>query len=232
MPFTLDNIVPWGRSYSEYKRMFALTDGDLGGTIISCADGPASFNAEASKRGCRIVSVDPIYGFSAEEIHQQMEATSPEMAEQTRKNQAEFIWKEFKSVEDLVQARMNAMRVFLADYEIGLSEGRYVQAELPALPFSDDSFNLALCSHFLFLYSHHLSEEFHLKAIREMCRVAKEVRIFPLVALGSGKSNYVDSVTNILEQTGLKIEIVRVPYEFKRGGNQMMRIRTDSGKEY
>ena len=43
--FALDQVVPWGRSFDEYRRMFALTDADLSRVILGCGDGPASFNA-------------------------------------------------------------------------------------------------------------------------------------------------------------------------------------------
>jgi hypothetical protein len=72
--------------------------------------------------------------------------------EQTRLNAGQFVWDAIPSVEDLGRVRMAAMRGFLEDYEQGKSEGRYVDAELPALPFPDASFDLALCSHLLFLY--------------------------------------------------------------------------------
>ena len=49
--FTLDEVVPWGRSFDEYRRMFALTDRELGLKIVDCGSGPASFNAEATRRG-------------------------------------------------------------------------------------------------------------------------------------------------------------------------------------
>ncbi|MEM6717567.1 MAG: SAM-dependent methyltransferase, partial [Cyanobacteria bacterium P01_C01_bin.147] len=45
MAITLDTIVPWGRSYAEYVAMFNLTEADLAGRILGCADGPAAFNA-------------------------------------------------------------------------------------------------------------------------------------------------------------------------------------------
>jgi hypothetical protein len=66
--FTLDQVVPWGRSYEEYRQMFALTDGDLGLRVLGCADGPASFNAEATSRGHLVVSADPLYRFSVNDI--------------------------------------------------------------------------------------------------------------------------------------------------------------------
>ena len=72
------------------------------------------------------------------------------------------------------------MEVFLRDFERGKTEGRYLPQELPKLPFADGEFDLALCSHLLFTYSGQLSADFHAQAVMEMCRVAKEVRIFPL----------------------------------------------------
>jgi hypothetical protein len=46
MAFRYENVVPWGRSYEEYLRMFGLGPDDLKGRILGCADGPASFNSE------------------------------------------------------------------------------------------------------------------------------------------------------------------------------------------
>lgn len=49
--------------------------------------------------------------------------------------------------------------------------------ELSQFPFSDNEFDLALCSHLLFTYSDLLSLEFHLEAIAELLRVARNVAI-------------------------------------------------------
>ncbi len=84
---------------------------------------------------------------------------------------------------------------------------------------------MALCSHFLFLYTSHLGEAFHVSAVREMCRVATEVRIFPLLKLGGSPSPYVDAVADDLRTSGYHVLVETVQYEFQRGGNQMMRIR-------
>jgi hypothetical protein len=83
---------------------------------------------------------------------------------------------------------------------------------------------LALCSHFLFLYTTQLGAAFHRSAIREMSRVAAEIRIFPLLALGARRSPYVDWVANEFTNQGFTVSIEDVPYQFQRGGNQMMRI--------
>ena len=138
------------------------------------------------------------------------------------------MWDTIGSVDELGRVRMQAMRHFLADYARGKTEGRYVFAALPSLPFDALSFDLALCSHFLFLYSTQLGEAFHADALDELCRVAHEVRVFPLLALGGQPSPYVTSCTERLRASGLDVSIERVPYEFQRGGNQMLRIRRES----
>jgi len=81
------------------------------------------------------------------------------------------------------------MEDFLADYPAGRSEGRYVDAGLPSLPFEDNRFELALCSHLLFFYSEQLSLDFHVQAVRELCRVAGEARIFPVLELEARESS-------------------------------------------
>ena len=227
--FTLDQVVPWGRSFDEYRRMFALTDGDLDRRILGCGDGPASFNAEATRCGHRVVSCDPIYRFGRSQIEERMAATCDQVLAQTRLNADEFVWGDrIRNVEELGRVRMAAMQAFLDDFEAGKRAGRYVDAELPRLPFDDGAFDLGLCSHFLFLYSTQLGEQFHRAALHEMSRVASEVRVFPLLALGSQRSSLVDGCLDDLNRSGYQVTLERVPYEFQRGGNEMMRIRLRS----
>ena len=217
--------MPWGRSFDEYRRMFGLSDDDLGLRIIGCGDGPASFNAEATRRGARVVSCDPIYRLETAQIRDRIGATCDQILDQTRQNADEFVWDAIQSVEHLGRLRMAAMDDFLDDFGPGKAQGRYVDAELPALPFADKAFDLALCSHLLFLYSDQLGESFHRSAIREMSRVAVEVRIFPLLALGGRQSPYVAGTVAELRDSGFDVSVEQVPYEFQRGGNQMMRLR-------
>lgn len=224
MRFELSRVLPWGRSFDEYVAMFDLTAEDLNKRILGCADGPAGFNAELNRRCGRVVSCDPIYRFTREQLSTRIEQACDEIIEQTRKNESNFVWSSIRSVEELRDVRMSAMESFLADYDNGKKQGRYVDAELPALPFDDNAFDIALCSHFLFLYSDRLDLEFHQESIRQMCRVANEVRIFPLIDLDLRPSPYVQPITHSLEKDGFSVSIERVPYEFQRGGNEMLRI--------
>jgi len=225
MGFTLDKVVPWGRSYDEYLAMFALTKTDLTRHILGCGDGPAGFNAELTRRGGRIVSVDPIYAFDATQIKKRISETREKVLTQLRNNHNDYIWDAIASIEELERVRMAAMDTFLADYDNGKRKGRYIDGELPTLPFVSGVFDLALSSHFLFLYSMHLSAEFHLQALREMLRVAREVRIFPLITLDGMPSPHLGFVTESLSKQGYRIEIKPVLYEFQRGGNEILVVQ-------
>jgi hypothetical protein len=112
--FTLDEFVPWGRSFDEYRRMSALSDADLCGRLLGCADGPASFNAEATRRGARVLSCDPLYQWTPHHIEARLEATYSRVLSETQKNTDGFVWTTVHAVEELGRVRMAAMRTFLS----------------------------------------------------------------------------------------------------------------------
>jgi hypothetical protein len=148
--FTLHQVVPWGRSFPEYRRMFALSDADLKLRILGCADGPASFNAESTRRGTAVISIDPLYRLDTKTIRDRIAATYDQMLEQAQRNRQQFVWDMIPSVEELGRTRIEAMQAFLDDYDLGKREGRYVDAELPSVAFPDKSFDLALARIFSF----------------------------------------------------------------------------------
>ena len=225
MDFKLDNVVPWGRSFDEYLRMFNLTKADLKKKILDCAGGPAGFNAKMSSLGNQIISCDPIYQFTAEEINKRIQETAPIIVEGLQTSLEKFVWQKIKSPQQLLEVRMAAMNQFLADFPTGKREKRYLNHQLPSLPFPDNSFDLALCSHFLFTYSDQFSFDFHLAAILELCRVAKEVRLFPLLENFTGiDSPYVQGVVNQFREKDYEVRVEKVDYEFQKKGNQMLQI--------
>jgi len=224
MGIAYDSVVPWGRSFDEYVRMFGLSDSDFSKKILGCGDGPASFNAGMYQRGKRMISIDPIYQFSRSQIRKRIDETYEEVVRQTSGNKDRFIWTTFSSVDELCRTRMEAMDEFLADYETGLRENRYCFAELPHLPFENDVFELTLSAHFLFFYSDNLDEEFHVRSIDEMLRVSDEVRIFPIVDLNAETSRYLEQVYNHFSSKGVTITEEKVDYEFQKGGNVMVKF--------
>lgn len=133
-----------------------------------------------------------------------------------------WVWTYHNNPQRLKENRIRVMKKFVSDLESGQKTGRYVTGQLPELEFKDREFDIALCSHFLFLYSGLFSYEFHLAGILEMLRIADEVRIFPLLTLEVKKSDYVGRVMADLEQLGYTVAIKQVDYEIQKGGNEMM----------
>ena len=228
MVMKLEKVTPLGRSLEEYWLMFGLTERDLDKKIIGVGDGPASFNAEMKELGNNIVSVDPLYVFSGEEIEEQFNAVVDDVIEQLKSSPDDWTWTYHTSPEHLKLHRKQAIIKFLRDYEKGKAEGRYVTGQLPSLDFQDDAFDIAICSHFLFLYSQQYDYEFHRDSIFEMLRIAKDVRIFPLLDLKLNLSPHIKAITDELKSAGYKVEIKKVQYEMQRGGNELLIIRKEN----
>jgi hypothetical protein len=222
----LKNIVPWGRSLSEYQKMFSLSDTDLKLNILGCGDGPASFNSEVNCLGGQVVSIDPIYQFSSEQIRSRIKEVYPQVMEQVSTNKDDYVWNNIKNPEELGRLRrlrMSAMETFLSDYENHKDSNRYINASLPTLPFPDAEFDLAVCSHYLFLYSEHVDLEQHILSMKELCRVSNEVRVYPLLSISSNKvSPHLEPVITELERNGIDVALVAVNYEFQKGATKML----------
>jgi hypothetical protein len=220
--------IPLGHCLDEYRGMFSLTPSDLDLAILDCAGGTASFNAEMNRQGQKVISCDPHYQRTPAEIDALIQEAYHTVIDFPPEIYAYGGDNYFESEEQLRSVRRNATQEFLEDFPSGLQEGRYVNASLPDLPFKNGQFDLALCSHFLFTYPH-LSEEDHLEAITEMCRVAKEVRVFPLLGGSSGvESEHLNPILTELRNRSFHVETPPVDYEFQIGGNEMLRVSQES----
>lgn len=204
--------------------MFELSDSDLTQTILDCGGGPASFNAEVTQQGGKVISCDPIYQFTRQQIAARIDEIYPLLMREMTLNHHTFRWDVLKSPQYVGEIRMAAMREFLADFDAGKAAGRYLNESLPSLPFADKAFGLALSSHFLFLYSQPLSFDFHIAAIREMLRVAREIRIYPLTQMGGGLSPHIDGVIEIFRTEGRDVRRVPTDYEFQHGATEILTI--------
>ncbi|MEM7221492.1 MAG: class I SAM-dependent methyltransferase [Pseudomonadota bacterium] len=228
--FETDRVLPWGRNRVEYSAFFDLGDLAPPRRILDCAGGPSSFAAEMAEAGFEVTATDPLYRLSEARIASAIEEARQVMTAGVRAAWGRFCWHDYGSPEGLEATRLSTMKFFLEDYEEGQFAGRYVPAALPDLPFADDSFDLALVSHFLFTYSDQLDLAFHQAALAELLRLAPEVRIFPLLDLEGGISRHLVPLRESLNAKGLFSEVRMVPYEFQRGGNRMLRVRREAPK--
>ena len=72
-----------------------------------------------SRQGHRVVSCDPLYHLTADQIKERIDATYDEVIQQTRQNEEKFVWDLITSLDELGRLRLEAMSDFLDDYNGG-----------------------------------------------------------------------------------------------------------------
>ena len=210
-----------GRTFAEYRRMFDLAAGDLDGrAVLDCGGGAGAFTAAAAELAGRAVAADPLYGPPAATLEPELSAAVETNVAQLREKRDLFVWDVYGDVETRGRYLRAATERFLADY--AANPGRYVAAAVPSLPFVAGAFDLALVANLLFLYDDRLDLAFHLAAVRELVRVAGEVRVFPLSSLDATRSVLVDPFVDRLRADGLSARFESVPYEFQPGATEML----------
>lgn len=224
--FDFGGAVPaWGRSAAEYEAFFALSDVPSSARVLDCGGGPSSFTAEWGGKGRLVVAVDPVYRFSGRSIEADFQSTSARMLKGAREAYARFIWDDYESPESVVRLRRDVLTTFLRDFRSAAATGRYVSGKLPDLPFRSKTFDLVLCSHLLFLYSAEFDTETHISYLRELLRVGREVRVYPLLDMAGNRSRHLDRTIQKMTDRA-DVEVVPVPFEFRRGDTNMLRLTT------
>ena len=223
----LPSVSFFGRTLAEYAKFFSLDVAALKQRdVLDVAAGPSSFVAEACARGVDAVAVDPLYGCSADALTAHVQLDYARMLAQMRAKPALFRLKSFPSLAAAEEDRRAAAQRFLADYAAHFAHGRYVGGVLPRLPFFDDSFDLVLCAHLLFIHAKQFDFEWHLAACRELARVsAGEVRIHPVCGADGRPYSKLAALRRELRAGGIESEVVRVDYEFFVGSGSMLVLR-------
>jgi len=220
----------FGRTFEEYTRFFALDPAALRGrAVLDVAAGPASFTAEACRRGIDAVAVDPLYDRPQAGLASQIREDYARMFLQMRAKPRLFRLKAFASLDEAEADRRAAASRFLADYEGNIRHGRYVRASLPLLPFLDGAFDLVLCAHLLFLHAARFDFAWHVTACAELARVSNgEVRIHPVCGPDGKPYEELDRLRSELGNLGITSAVVKVNYEFFVGSGSMLVLNPQS----
>ncbi len=225
--FTLTSIAFFGRTFEEYLGFFALRPHNLRGRrILDVAAGPSSFTAEARGRGLDATAVDPLYGLSAEALSIYVDADYRRVVGEMRRSASLLHFGTFSDVDAAEASRRSAAARFLADYEAGFAQGRYVGGSLPRLPFADRSFDTVLSAHFLFTYCRHFDFDFHLEGCAELARVsAGEVRVHPLCGPDTRPYPELSRLRSGLKARGIRSGVVIVPPQLFGGNNATLVLK-------
>jgi SAM-dependent methyltransferase len=214
----------WGHTRDEYREMFDLTPGDFNTRLLEYGCGPSAINAELHSDTRSVVSCDPLFALDKSTLVSKTALVFEDAIERMKKEHDKFDFTRYGSLEALVNKRQQGMQEFFADYERGHSEKRYLPVVDYTLPFADFSFDLALSSHYLFADLEEQGVDFHLQVLQELARVAKEVRIFPLIDREGQPSPVLGPVLLGLQAGNYGVEVREVPYHLQVKGNAMLRV--------
>jgi SAM-dependent methyltransferase len=220
----LSTVSFFGRSLEEYTQFFSLDLAALRGrAVLDVAAGPASFTAEACRRGVDAVAVDPLYGCTSHALATHVQLDYAKMIAQMRAKPGLFRLRSFGSLAAAETDRRAAAQRFLNDYDAHFVHGRYLGASLPRLPFLNEAFDLVLCAHLLFIYARRFDFAWHLAACCELARVsAGEVRIHPVCGADGRPYPELARLRRELLAQGVTSEVVKIDYEFFVGSGSML----------
>jgi hypothetical protein len=204
----------WVYSLADYRQIFDLTDQNLQKTLLDFPGGISSVNAELHALGKNIVSADPIYNLSL----QAMQTKVKQILDELIANLGEH-----EHAETIILQWRQSTELFLADYELGKKQGRYRVQTLPPFDNVEQTFELLLCPDFLF--DSLISLEFSSQDImNELCKLAAEVRIYPLPEAKTAVAAELGPIMLAFQQRNFGVEIRAVNYPIRNHNNAMLRI--------
>lgn len=217
-------LVLWGHDVADYRDMFDLSPAEINTSILEYGCGPSAVNVSQMRSGHSLVSCDPLFVLDKDTLSSKSIMIFADMAEEIKNEEHLFDFSRSGGLEPLLVERQQGMKQFFSDYEQGKLENRYIGITDYHLPFSDFTFDFALSSHYLFADLDNQTVESHLAVIRELARVAKEVRIFPLIDRLGKTSEFLNPVLLSLQQENYGVEVREVAFHLHKSGNAMLRV--------
>lgn len=211
----------WGHTATEYQKMFDLEI--FPSRILEFASGISTLNLELSKRA-EVRSLDPRFALDADTLRCKAELIFHDMKDCIEHYQERYDFKAYNGLDAFMQTRYDGMQRFFGDYELGLTQGRYRAINELTLPYQDFYFDLALSSHYFFAGLAEQDLAFHIQMLQELARVAKEVRIFPLIHSDGRTSSELGPVLLALQQAGYGAEVRSIADPIEPDGNAMLRV--------
>lgn len=220
----MNQRVFWGHDLDDYMEMFDLAPADFKGSILEYGAGPSALNRDLLDVSARCVSCDPLFVLDYDTLKIKTALVFQNMIDQVIVEQTNFDFSKEGGVEGLIKQRREGMERFFLDYPKGKRQKRYFPVQTIDLPFKDFEFDYVLSSHYLFSGLDGQNETFHVALIQELARVAKEVRIFPLIDSFGNPSPFIGPVLLALQQKNYGTEIRSVAYHLQKKGNAMLRV--------
>ncbi len=225
--FVVSHVVFYGRSLHEYYALYELTDADMAGKkILDCAAGTASFTAEATAKGYDVIACDPMYGQDADVLRRTAMDDIEHVMKRLKATKDDFNWDFYGDIEGRRNSAKKGFFRFIEDYTTTNDDNRYINAALPKLPFADNSFDIVLCGHFLFLYADRFPPGFTETAIDELIRICRgDLFIYPLHKMGEDAQGDKHGIVERLTGMGINATVRQAGLQFRKGADSYLAIK-------
>ncbi|MDP3562839.1 MAG: hypothetical protein Q8R83_11755 [Legionellaceae bacterium] len=217
-------LVLWGHHLDEYRDMFNLSESDLTKRFLEYGCGATAVNFEFRNFASKCISCDPWFALDKKILTQEINQNFEQRLEEFKNKNQIFDLSRYRTLDNLIAYRREGIAAFLSDYDQGRVDQRYLAAFDAPLPFEYEAFDFALSAHELFAGLAHQTVEYHVQIIQELARVAKDVRIFPLVDAQGIPSPLLGPVLLGLQQAHYGVEVRDVSYHLQPKGNAMLRV--------
>ncbi len=213
----------WIYNLNDYRQIFGLTDEELHKTVLDYPGGISSVNAELYAQGFKIVSASPSYRLAFKEMQERAKEILQKKIVYLHQHLEMLSNPTPEVVNEVIGRWQISAEQFLADYERGKKQGRYLPLEGP--PFTDltQKFELLLCTDFLFNQSHEtpLSAQ---EIMNELCKLSSEIRIFPLPDAKTPVAAELGPIMLLFQQSNFGVEVRAVNYQLRTDANAFLRI--------
>jgi len=213
----------WVYSLADYRKIFALTEQDLQKEILDYPGGISSVNAELYALGQVIISADPAYQLSAKEMQDYAGQTLESAINYLRQHPQLLSAGNEAAMSTIIEGWRRSTEQFLADYEMGKKQGRYRALELPPQSGINETFELLLCTDFLFnpqLNSLYSAQEL----MSDLCQFAEEIRIFPLPEQKTAVNSELGPLMLAFQQRNYGVEVRALTDSPRRDANAILRV--------
>lgn len=215
----------WGLSYDNLVAMFALDADDLSKKILNCMGCPSSFNPIAYEKGYHLVTSSDIYGSDKDTLKARAKNEVEQAIEYIIANPGRFYSATIETPEKYRAFLLDNLKKFFKTYEAEKTEARYSSEALPEIAFDDNAFDLAICPHFVFNSNPNFDTQFQIDCLQELCRVASECRIFPLLDTQGNRPEKLDEIIDHFNKSGYHTSINAVSYQLQRNADSMLVIK-------
>lgn len=221
----MGQCVLWGNTLTDYQQMFDMEFSTFKGRLLEFASGPSGVNAKLTEQGVSVVSYDQRFKLPAPGLRDITEQDFEQALKSVQQNSQHYQWQTYASPMVLAESRRAGIERFFDDYTQGVVDKRYLAGdEWMPLPFADFNFDLVISAHFFLQESDCYSLDWQVQMIVELCRVGRELRIFPLVNERGETATMLGPLMQALQQRQIGVEIREVNYHFVPNDNAMLRV--------